>query len=75
MSNGLANIMSNSTGGVSRLWCAKCQGETLHRHGKCSCGAVHQAYPVRTVANVHIGFAPRSQPKRRGKRWNGTVKP
>lgn len=47
-----ANTMSNSTGGISRLYCKKCGGETLHRCSTCNhCGTVHVAYPVRTLTS------------------------
>lgn len=36
----------------SRLWCERCQAETIHRSSKCSCGAVHRAYPVRTLTQI-----------------------
>lgn len=49
--SGHANTMTNSTGGISRLHCASCDAETLHRSNRCSCGTVHVAYPVRTLTS------------------------
>lgn len=66
-----ANTMSNSTGGLSNLWCEKCGGETLHRLWKCNhCGTVHRAYPVRSFADTWVSSMVTIKRKRR---WNGST--
>lgn len=62
MSLGFANMLTNSTGGLSRLWCETCKQETLHQRGKCGCGTAHQVYPLGRLAQhlrAHIGHTPR----------------
>jgi hypothetical protein len=72
--SGLANTMTNSTGGICRLWCEKCKAETQHKGATCGCGTVHRAYPVRTLTQYLRNSInlPGSGPIR--KRWNGSTR-
>lgn len=66
--HGLASFCTNSTGGMSRLWCSKCEEETPHKHGACTrtgCGTRHAAYPVRDFAGQWVAKSMTI------KRWNG----
>lgn len=64
--SGLANTMSNSTGGISRLWCTKCEAEVLHRCSTCNhCGTIHKAYPVRSFADTWVSSMTTIKRKRR----------
>lgn len=48
--SGHANNMTNSIGGICRLYCEKCAEETLHRGSTCNyCKTVHVAYPCREL--------------------------
>jgi hypothetical protein len=69
---GLAHHMSNSTGGISLLWCAACNQERPHKRGVCSCGTKHEAYPVRDLASKWVSRSMTIVRKR--KRWNGSEK-
>ena len=51
-----ANNMTNSPGGISRVWCETCKTETLHKGAACgTCGTIHRAYPVRDLAKMLRG--------------------
>lgn len=65
--SGFANYMASTTGGISRLWCSRCEAERLHKHGVCSCGTQHFAYPVRDAAAQR--WTGRDMTIKR-KRWN-----
>ena len=57
INGGLGNYCTNATGGLSRLFCAKCGEETPHKHGICTrsgCGTRHAAYPVRDLAGKWV---------------------
>jgi hypothetical protein len=67
--SGFANSMTNSTGGLSNLWCAQCQAEVLHRGFTCNhCGATHRAYPVKDLAGKWVSSGMTIV---RRKKWNG----
>lgn len=54
MSRNLEGYCTNSTGGLSMLWCESCQIERIHRRGVCLCGTRHAAYPVRDLAEKWV---------------------
>lgn len=67
MSQGLTGFVTNTTGGLSRLYCVKCRDETIHRRGICLCGTRHEAYPVRDLASKWVAQGLTIQRRK----WNG----
>jgi hypothetical protein len=68
VSRDLARMMTNTTGGVSPLYCQSCREERLHKHGVCGkCGTRFEA-PKANLPPTYAGLRSNRMDALRGRK-------